>query len=167
MTAVELDPKIAAEYRRRFPEDEVVEADAHEYLLLHFEEFDFIWSSPPCQTHSRTNHFLKAQGKRRYADMRLYQEIVFLKTHFKGRWVVENVISYYEPLIIPQKVGRHYLWSNFVIPSIPQPKQEIGCMNGKYQRGHEKPLVERNATNPELGLHALRCAFKIRQEVLT
>ena len=52
ITAVEIDPKIAAIYQEFFPNDEVIVADAHEYLLKHYKEFDFIWSSPPCPSHS-------------------------------------------------------------------------------------------------------------------
>jgi DNA (cytosine-5)-methyltransferase 1 len=53
VTAVEFDPKIAAIYKDFFPSDNVVVADAHQYLLDHFREYDFIWSSPPCPSHSR------------------------------------------------------------------------------------------------------------------
>lgn len=53
ITAVELRPEIANIYRDFFPNDHVVVGDAHEYLQEHFAEFDFIWSSPPCQTHSK------------------------------------------------------------------------------------------------------------------
>ncbi|HEC40865.1 MAG TPA: DNA cytosine methyltransferase, partial [bacterium] len=60
--AIEIDPKIAAIYQDLFPNDKVIIADAHQYLLEHFKEFDFIWSSPPCPSHSRTNTFLHAQG---------------------------------------------------------------------------------------------------------
>jgi DNA (cytosine-5)-methyltransferase 1 len=46
----------------------------------------------------------------------LYQEIIFLQTHFKGKFCVENVIPYYQPLIPAQKRGRHLYWCNFVLP---------------------------------------------------
>ena len=118
ITAVENNPQIAEVYKKLFPEDEVIVGDAHQYLLEHFKEFDFIWSSPPCQSHSKTNFFLSGQGIYRYPDMRLYQEILFLKHWFKGKWVVENVIPYYKPLIEPQRIGRHSFWSNFLIDQI-------------------------------------------------
>lgn len=120
VTAVELEPKIAAVYQRLYPSDKVVQADAHQYLLDHYNEFDFIWSSPPCQTHSRmakaTRHNLK-----RYVDMSLYQEILFLQHFYKGKWVVENVISFYEPLIKGKILGRHMYWSNFDIGNYQEP----------------------------------------------
>ncbi len=53
VTAVEINEKIAAIYQDFFPDDKVVVGDAHAYLLEHFGEFDFIWSSPPCPTHSQ------------------------------------------------------------------------------------------------------------------
>ncbi len=101
IVAVENDPQIAKIYQDFFPKDKVIVEDAHEFLLQHFKEFDFIWSSPPCQTHSsfRKNICVEFRGtKPKYPDMRLYQEILFLKHHFKGLWLVENVCPYYEPL---------------------------------------------------------------------
>ena len=53
IVAVEWDEELAKLYKERFPNDEVVVADAHEYLLKNFRSFDFIWSSPPCPSHSR------------------------------------------------------------------------------------------------------------------
>lgn len=117
VTAVEWDEELARLYQERFPNDKVIVADAHQYLLDHYKEFDFIWSSPPCPTHSKTNHFLNAQGHIRYPDMALYQEIIFLQTFFKGKYVVENVISYYNPLIQPYERDRHYYWTNFRLPN--------------------------------------------------
>ena len=60
VVAVELDEEAAKLYKKRFPNDIVIISDAHQYLLDHYKEFDFIWSSPPCPTHSRTNNFLNA-----------------------------------------------------------------------------------------------------------
>ena len=42
VTAVELDPELARLYQNRFPNDTVIVADAHQYLLYHYNEFDFI-----------------------------------------------------------------------------------------------------------------------------
>ena len=163
VTSVEYEPKIAAQYKQLYPNDNLIVGDAHEYLLDHYREFDFIWSSPPCQTHSKTNYFTNEIRKRsRYPDMSLYQQIIFLNQFCKGKFCVENVIGYYEPLIKPTKIGRHYLWSNFNIPLIEQPKGDVGTMMKQYvgtgKHAHDKKLVDRNAVNSDLGLHVLNTA---------
>lgn len=122
VTAVELDPELARLYQERFPNDTVIIADAHQYLLDHYKEFDFIWSSPPCPSHSRARYWSSSNYKSTtepvYPDMMLYQEILFLQHYYRtGSWVVENVIPYYEPLIPAQKRGRHLYWSNFTLPA--------------------------------------------------
>ena len=164
ITAVEYKENIADKYRALYPNDTVVVADAHEYLLGHHKEFDFIWSSPPCQTHSRANYFINYTSGSRYPDMKLWQEIIFLKTFYKGKFCVENVISYYDYFIQPQEIGRHYFWANFKIKKIHQPKNDIGKMCGKNQTASKKPLEERNAVNSELGLHILNQASGIIKE---
>jgi len=124
VTAVELDTEAARLYKERFPNDNVIVADAHQYLLDHYTEFEngFVWSSPPCPTHSKMNFTFK--GKRqvdgkfkiKYPDMKLYQEIIFLDNFFEGKYVVENVVPYYEPLIPAKRRGRHLYWTNFNLP---------------------------------------------------
>jgi DNA (cytosine-5)-methyltransferase 1 len=118
VTAVELDPEAARLYQERFPNDKVIITDAHEYLLKHFKEFDFIWSSPPCPSHSRVRISQKNREnfEFKYPDMKLYEEIILLENFFDGKFVVENVIPYYEPLIKGQQRGRHIYWTNFVLP---------------------------------------------------
>ena len=112
IVAVEFDPKIAALYAKQFPNDEIVVGDAHDYLLNNFQDFDIIWSSPPCQSHSKMIRSGKNR-KARFTDLKLYEEILFLSHNFKGRWVVENVRPFYEPLIEPSAViGRHVIWSS-------------------------------------------------------
>lgn len=121
VTAVELDPELARMYQERFPNDKVIVDDAHQYLLDHYKEFDFIWSSPPCPTHSRaafgSRKSDKSNHKPVYPDMTLYQEIIFLEHYFDGKYCVENVVPYYEPLITGKKRGRHLYWTNFNLPS--------------------------------------------------
>ena len=119
VTAVEWDVELARLYQERFPNDKVIVADAHQYLLDHYKEFDFIWSSPPCPSHSRVRFTQKNKDfyKPIYPEMSLYQEIIFLENHFEGKFVVENVIPYYEPLIPAQKRGRHLYWTNFKLPN--------------------------------------------------
>ena len=117
VTAVELDEEAARLYQERFPNDIVIVADAHQYLLDYYKEFDFIWSSPPCPTHSRFQTSMKTIRKMEYPDMKLYQEILLLGHFFEGKYCVENVIPFYEPLIKGQQRGRHIYWSNFILPS--------------------------------------------------
>ncbi len=117
VTAIELDPELARLYQERFPNDTVIIADAHQYLLDHYKEYDFIWSSPPCPTHSRIQLSQYTTRDMKYPDMKLYQEIIFLKTFYKGKYVVENVIPFYEPLIPANKRDRHLYWTNFNLPA--------------------------------------------------
>ena len=120
VTAVEYDAELAKLYQERFPNDKVIVADAHQYLLDHYKEFDFIWSSPPCPTHSKMRLTNTGEGERKskatYPDMKLYEEILLLKHFFKGKYCIENVIPYYEPLINAKKRGRHLYWTNFNLP---------------------------------------------------
>jgi DNA (cytosine-5)-methyltransferase 1 len=166
ITAVELDAKIANKYANLYPLDNVIVSDAHEYLLDHYKEFDFIWSSPPCPTHSKTNYFTQHIRIRPvYPSMKLYEEIIFLQYFYKGKYCIENVIPYYEPLIPAQKVGRHLFWSNFYIKPIKQPKDDIGTMiKGHPNRANKKTQENRNAVNSELGLHILNQAQDIIQQ---
>ena len=116
VTAVELNPEIAKIYQDFFPDDTVIVMDAHQYLLEHYADgWDFIWSSPPCPTHSRLMRINEAQGRAKYPDMQLYEEIILLNNYLKTPYCIENVISYYEPLIKPQEIGNHYYWANFII----------------------------------------------------
>ena len=156
IVGVELNPQIAKIYQDFFPNDKVIVADAHQYLLEHFKEYDFIWSSPPCPTHSVCCHFLKGQGIIRYPDMKLWQEIILLKHFYEGKYCVENVKSYYEPLITPQEVGRHYFWANFHIADIKIDYQ-IGTMNRQASKDKQRKAIIREAQIPEfLTLHELK-----------
>jgi len=118
VTAVEWDEELARLYQERFPNDKVIVADAHQYLLDHYKEFDFIWSSPPCPTHSRLVQSNKNKIKMKFPDMKLYEEVLFLKHLYEGKYVIENVIPYYEPLIPAQKRHRHLYWTNFNLPNV-------------------------------------------------
>ena len=179
ITAVEYKPEIAKVYQGFFPKDKVIVADAHEYLLEHYHEFDFIWSSPPCPTHTRINMAnqlspykdntaqLKQGGgiKPRYPNMSLYQEIIFLQYFFKGKYCVENVVSYYEPLIKPLEMGNHYFWTNILMPTIETEGRGMGngtntktlAVRKGYDldslKGLDKELVLRNCVEPEIGKH--------------
>tara|TARA_R100001460_G_scaffold26850_1_gene54380 strand:- start:5421 stop:6092 length:672 start_codon:yes stop_codon:yes gene_type:complete len=132
VVAVEWDEELAKLYQDRFPNDTVIVADAHQYLLDHYKEFDFIWSSPPCPTHSRARFSRRNTTTPIYPDMKLYQEIIFLDKWVKGKYVVENVIPYYEPLIPAQKRGRHLYWTNFNLPNYLN-ERKSSIMEGKNE----------------------------------
>ena len=180
MTAVELDPAIAKIYQDYFPDDKVIVGDAHQYLLDHYKEFDFIWSSPPCPTHSTISiNFAEAKGTRRikprYPDMMLWQEIIFLEHYFKGQYVVENVIPYYKPFIKCTQYGRHMFWSNFTINKTTGNDKPQNILRGSTEQaakskgiddistinGVSKRKVINNMVLPETGLYILNCARNI------
>lgn len=170
VTAVEYDENIAQVYQDHFPKDTVVVADAHQYLLDHYKEFDFIWSSPPCQSHSsfRHNICVRYRGTEPvYPDMTLYQEILFLKHHHEGKWVVENVKPYYKYLIEPSvTLMRHPFWSNFEIPEkefekdnirkaqIPQLSAKYGYDLSGYRLSNKRQIL-RNCVDPLIGKYIL------------
>jgi len=183
VTAVELDPEAARLYQERFPNDTVIVADAHQYLLDHYKEFDFIWSSPPCPSHSRARYWNSSNydttTEAIYPDMKIYQEILFLQHYYKtGKWVVENVIPYYEPLIPAIKRGRHLYWTNFKLPNdlgdrrfaISSAKQELKglCEFHKYDftkyKG-EQPMLKmaRNLVDYEAGKTIFNTALGIME----
>lgn len=186
VTAVEMEEDIAEVYKKLYPNDNVIISDAHKYLLDHADEYDFIWSSPPCQTHSK---MMKAtrHKKNRYTDMSLYQEILFLTHFYKGNWLVENVKPYYEPLIKPTKIlGRHYLWSSFKIGDFDMPnikgfitkgtvseteqlKEWLGIKyegNIYYKNNHCPGQVLRNCVHPDFGKFIFDCLINSKKETI-
>ena len=179
VTAVELDPQIAKIYQDFFPKDKVVVGDAHQYLLEHFKEFDFIWSSPPCPSHSdmRRCAVHRGQNEAVYPDMKLYAEIILLK-HFaplETRWTVENVRPYYQLLLPALEIGKHLFWSNFYINQFPcedsrhsASMEELQTYKGFDMSNYkevDRRKVLRNCVSSHLGYHILNCAR--RKEQLT
>ena len=178
ITAVEYNQETADIYQDFFPNDKMVVGDAHQYLLDHYKEFDFIWASPPCQSHSKA-YFGGWKNddrvKDKYPDMSLYQEILFIKNWFNGWFVIENVKPYYDPLINPDiKIGRHLFWSNIKITnnnfkdadinrgSINDYQELHGFDLSKYKLKNRKDQILRNCVNPEIGLHFLNRALDIK-----
>ena len=179
VTAIEFDPKISDVYKRLNPQDEVITCDAHDYLLKNHGNFDFIWSSPPCQSHSRMIRSGRNRSPR-YPDLRLYEQILMLKHDFKGLWVVENVKPYYKPLMEYQNIGRHVFWSNFKINKMEEPKFKnfinTANLQGKsalmewlgiyyeeniyYGNNHCPAQILRNCVHPSVGLNVLDSAIK-------
>lgn len=167
VTAVEYVKEIADVYKTLYPNDTVICADAHQYLVDHFQDFDFIWSSPPCPTHSRVSTGLAGWGIHRYPDMALYQEILLLRHFYRGFWVVENVIPYYDVLIAPMaEIDRHLFWSNKPIGRFRHSRTMKGAVTDATKEAlseyHGIELPEgtknqrkllRNAVHPDLGRH--------------
>lgn len=179
VTAVEFQGNIAAAYQKQFPDDTVIVGDAHAYLTEHFRDFDFIWSSPPCQSHSKMDR-ANCRNRPRYPDLKLYEEIIFLQTYATCPWLVENVVPYYTPLVPPSKqIGRHLFWSNFHFEAedVPRPrnfiatrgqstagelKQWLGLNyegNIYYQDNHCPAQVLRNCVHPSIGQQIFEAAM--------
>ena len=171
VTAVELEPGIAGVYKDLYPNDEMVIGDAHKFLIENYKEYEFIWSSPPCPTHSdiRRCGVHKGQYAALYPDMTLYQEIILLQHFAKGDWVVENVRPYYKPLIPPSvELHRHYFWTNFLVRPYKVIDDRIHCdINGsseiygfdlKNYAIKDKRKILRNLVNPEVAAHLLNSA---------
>jgi len=139
VTAIDNNQEIMDVYKRLHPNDTCIVGDAHQYILERYEEFDFIWTSPPCQSHSKMNKATRHK-LRRYPEMQLYQEIIFLQHFFKGKYVVENVNPYYKPLIPAREMGRHLFWSNFEFTDFDV-KRPAGFINQASLAG-KKALME-------------------------
>jgi DNA (cytosine-5)-methyltransferase 1 len=179
VTAVELDPELARMYQERFPNDTVIVGDAHEYLLKHYKKFDFIWTSPPCPSHSKARFWGSKGGQvdAVYPDMTLYQEIILLENYFDGKYCVENVVPYYEPLIPGIKRGRHLYWCNFKLPNVISKRFDVAGTRGKnelaqlcefhkidlssYQGEQSKVKIARNLVDYEAGLSVFNCAVGV------
>lgn len=175
ITAVENVPEIAQIYKDYFPKDTVIIGDAHEYLRKHFREFDFIWASPPCPTHSVLQMTRYYDENLKYPDMTLYQEIIWLQTFFKGKWIIENVKPYYKPLIPPTfTLERHCYWSsNFIMDcgnaddayteirdDIHAMEKEYGYDLSKYSDTTDIKKTLRNAVKPKDGKYILEQIIK-------
>jgi len=188
VTAVEIDKDIAKAYKDNFPKDKIIIGCAKEYLLKHFKEFDFIWASPPCPSHSRMRTLWKGEGKLdnkisgssfKLPDMELYSIIIFLQHFFEKDWAVENVISYYEPLIKPVIIDNHYFWSNkLLVPmksktrnileqDLELKSKHIGLPipNIDWSKRNKRKLLN-NCVKPTVGLHVFNCIFKEKQQKL-
>ena len=111
-----------------------------------------------------------------YPDMKLYQEIIFLQHHFIGKWLVENVTPYYEPLIQGKKIGRHIYWSNFNLPSLDNVRKVKMCRGinevqelskfhdydfNKYKGKQRRDKIARNLVDFEVGKKIIETALGI------
>jgi DNA (cytosine-5)-methyltransferase 1 len=182
VTAVELDAELAKLYQERFPNDTVIVGDAHAFLLENYMNYDFIWSSPPCPTHSRMRKTNTGEGERKskatYPDMKLYQEILLLEHFFKGKYVVENVIPFYEPLMVAKKRDRHLYWTNFNLPTDLKGRKASNFIHSKvadlsrfhdydftkYKGKQRMDKVARNLVDYEAGKTILETVFGIQKQ---
>lgn len=80
VTGVDIEPQPKNPHR-------FVQADALEYLAEHWEEYDAIHASPPCQAYSKANNQWK--GKHSYPDLIDATRSLLNKTN--KLWVIENV----------------------------------------------------------------------------
>lgn len=179
VTAVELDPELARMYQERFPNDNVIIGDAHAYLLHNYKEFDFIWSSPPCPKNSRARYW-SAKGNDsvsdEYPDLTLYQQHILLEHWYAGKYCIENVIPYYEPLIPAKKKGRHLYWTNFNLPNVLSERViNIGAGEDEvkklcefhdidlstYKGNQRKDKIARNLVDYEAGRTILETALGV------
>lgn len=172
VTAIENNETIAKYYIDNYPNDEVIITDAHKYLIDNYYKYDVIWSSFPCQSHSRARFWSSKPNnkvKPIYPNLGLYEEILFLQHYFNGNWVVENVTPFYKPLVEPTiKIGRHLFWSNKFITQTNVLDADIKNGNIKewqelhqinidgYKFNTRKDQLLRNCVNPLLGEHILK-----------
>lgn len=174
ITAVEINPEIAAIYQDFFPNDKMIIGDAHQYLLDHFKEYDFIWDSFPCITQSRPRFWASKGGRYKaiYPDLGLYQEIILLRHFCDCKWIVENVKPYYKYLINPSyEIDRHSIWCNFDVDEFKSENNKpfkitsnstvYGFDISNRNITHRKDQILRNLIQPELGKHILDCAMNI------
>ena len=152
VTAVEYDSKIANVYRTLYPNDNLIVGDAHAYLLKHFREFDFIWASPPCPSHSCLRKMgcslePKETGTQPvYPDMKLYEEILLLKHYFNEKqFVCDKLLD-----------TTNEEWSG-----------KLGVDLNKFNLSQDKQrTMYRNAVQSELGEYIFNMAYKDKQETL-
>ena len=118
------------------------------------------------------------------------EEIILLKNvsngqtpRFKGKFVVENVIPYYEPLIPAHKRHRHLYWTNFNLPNILTTRKVLigeskknvisNELNNlcefhdydfnKYKGKQSKTKMARNLVDYEAGKTILETALNIQR----
>lgn len=175
VTAVEWDPKVAAEYSRRYPADTVIVGDAHAAVMETAGDYDAVWSSPPCPTHSRLALVnVSRHGIPLAPDPRLWLEVEHLSSS-KIAYVVENVHTYYVPPVAPDLVSaRHYYWASDV-PLMLTPLASSGQLRpdttmAQFARLFGLPPLRhgavsdarkamRNAVDPIEGLEVASAAF--------
>ena len=181
ITHTEMFQKIADINQEIHKEDEVIVTDSYQYFQDHHEEFEAAWFSPNCQGHSRMVKATRHNVNKIPPLTDLYGLIIFLTHFYKGDWVVENVVPFYEPLIKPTlQVGRHLFWSNKPINNIEDVKRPPGFINNNnikgvdelkkwlgldfeghvyYNGNHSPTQFLRNCVHPEIGKQIMNQIF--------
>lgn len=125
ITSVEFNPVVVKIYRKRFPLDRILVQDVFDFLRdknNNLNDYDFIWASPPCQSHSQMQKFNPSKITRPpIPDLTAVYGLKFwLQQNYSNFYVIENVQPYYKVPIKPTvKLGRHLFWSNFsILPKI-------------------------------------------------
>lgn len=110
------------------------QADALDYLFCHYEEFDVIHASPPCQGYLNLGGVNRALG-RTYEHDKLIPEVRELLTRIDKPYVIENVQDARPELIDPVRIcgtglgrplRRHRLFESNV------PLEGIACDHGAF-----------------------------------
>ncbi|MCE7740456.1 MAG: DNA cytosine methyltransferase [Candidatus Heimdallarchaeota archaeon] len=131
--AVENDPETIKAHLKLNPDSEIEFRDAY---LTSIKDYDFIWASPPCTSHSQLNMYMN----RKQPDMRLWSLITRLQQQ-QIPFIVENVEPYYrEPIPHTLELGRHRFWSNkpiipFEVPKMPKDWGWMGIPD--WEKFHE------------------------------
>lgn len=183
ITAIEFNSVIAKIYQKRFPSDKVLVQDVFAFLQdTKLDEYDFIWASPPCQTHSHMQLFTKKDRLPKLQET--LGLLLWLNRAFKKPFVIENVVPWYGILKVKFQnlhtviIDRHLFYSNFIIPGRLQQKgkNRHGKIGGimretreellkKYflrtwiiddlKGVHDKDQIIRNCVDPKLGKYIL------------
>lgn len=187
VTAIEIDSRIASVYQTRFPNDNVLVMDCIEFVENNdLNQFDFIWASPPCQSHTRIQMTHKGLHQKIFVPdcKSLYGLNLFFQYVYPNvKFVIENVKPFYTPFIPPIVLGRHCFWSNFTIPikrfekkwldekknysylTIPDlcnlhniDLSLVNMLGGPWEGSNIKSQVLRNCCDREIGEYILNCA---------
>ncbi len=136
ITGIEALPVLAEEYKKRFPNSNVLIGDAYNYISLMHDQYDVIFATPPCQSRSRLTSINSRQHNKPEEDLRVFELIEFLEDNFAGNWIIENVISNIIPKVNPSlKIGRHHIWSNIPLRGyIKVPKPDFRFDKGTYSK---------------------------------
>lgn len=164
VTHIELYSKPTRYLEENFPNDIVLRKNAWRYIPENFRDYDIVWASPSCKTHSRARVFQLSDryvnGNFELPDERLWMLIKWLKV-FGSRmiWIVENVIPFYTSIEIPTAlVGRHLVWSN----------KRIGDKSFEADQiiYKQKGSFDRDRMNPEIGKYIIEQAINDKQTSL-